>query len=204
MFNAVLNIMDQYSVTVTDTDTVAIQPFLKAFCNLAYMMMGELDMSNSYMLDVFQAFKFHLDFTPTDADIQSASIIEDRSIVVLVYRLYDYYLFHTYKEIYEDAKQFCETNETNEDDTLGNSCCLICHQSDSPQSSFQCSSEICNVIYHYECYNHDRGGFDLNIEWFCTKTCFDTFVTMEEKEEEDKKNNKNKRKRQENVVLMKP
>jgi hypothetical protein len=40
------------------------------------------------------------------------------------------------------------------------------------------------------------------MEWFCKKTCFDTFVTMEEKEEEDKKNNKNKKKRQENVVLM--
>jgi MarR-like DNA-binding transcriptional regulator SgrR of sgrS sRNA len=152
---------------------------------------------NSDMLDVIEAFKYHYDYSPTLDEIEGLSTQEDRSSLTLLLRLYDNYLFITYPHIYEQAKLFCKTNETKEDDELANSCCYICHQTDSPESSNQCSNKQCPVMYHSQCYytKDVKDGFDLNNEWFCKLTCYYKFLEIETNDRIKKERKDKKRKR---------
>jgi hypothetical protein len=175
IYTAVKLALQSIGIECEHNQIVSTQPNGYTMCNIAAMFNSHFNLTESDRFAIIQCFKFHEDMNRIARGPVSSNRCDQRSYVLL-FRLYDIYLYANHRDLFEQAKRFCEANETTDDDPLRNIVCKYCNQSDNPCKWSNCFHPKCSTAYHIDyCYplsRHDT-GLVINTNWFCHQQCFD-------------------------------
>jgi hypothetical protein len=84
--------------------------------------------------------------------------------------MYEKWLFFKYRDLFEEAKVYSETNSIIFDDEISFGVCRICNQGDSPELIMVCEESACIQYAHTFCVSSATTEVDEEM-WWCDEHC---------------------------------